>query len=353
METPGETRHSDTPMAERIAAFDWAATPLGPRSAWDPALISTLVTALDAPFPMVVLWGPDHIVAGYNDAYVPLLGDRPCALGAPMLEVWAEAAGVIGEELDAALAGRAVRRDRTRFVLDRQGASSEAWFDYAFSPIRTAGGAPGGVLNIAQEITREIAAEAARDLLNLELSHRVKNTLAVVNSLAGLSFRGADAAPQAVKRFRNRLQALSAAQDLLFEGEGARADLRTLAERALGPCMEESQVRIEGPDVRVGSGVAGKLALILHELCTNAVKHGALAGGDGRARLDWRIGEDGGGRSIHLTWREEDGPSAEHAGEHGFGTQLIRLALSTVPGARTTLEFTSDGVICDITVPAA
>ncbi len=150
----------DSEMANRIRSHDWSATPLGPIEGWPSSLRFALGTVLDNPFPMALAWGPDHITF-HNDAYRPLLGDVPDALGRPFLEVWDEAGDTVASQMARALAGEAVRVEGTRFKILRHGRPEEAFFDYAFSPVRDETGAVVGLLNIAVEATDRVRAEAA------------------------------------------------------------------------------------------------------------------------------------------------------------------------------------------------
>jgi two-component sensor histidine kinase len=117
--------------------------------------------AFDSPLPTVVTWGSAHTIAACNDAYVPLLGDKPEPLGRSMLDVWPEAATVIGPQLDAALAGETVWQEGATFALHRHGRRDEASFDYAFSPLRDDSGQISGTINVAIETTERHAAERA------------------------------------------------------------------------------------------------------------------------------------------------------------------------------------------------
>ncbi|XBQ16335.1 MAG: HWE histidine kinase domain-containing protein [Oceanicaulis sp.] len=335
-------------MTTAVDRFDWAQTPLGPREAWPHALDCAVRLALAAPFPMIVMGGSNAIVAAYNDAYAPLLADKPCPLGKPIIEAWAEAADQIGPEIEAALAGATVRRDQVQFELDRSGRRETAWFDYSFSPILDTRGAPVGVLNAGKEITRQVrSAQEVKTLLD-ELSHRVKNTLAVVNGLAALSFRDEADSP-GLHRFRERLQALASTHDLLFEGDANTADLRALIRRAVGACADQSRFGFSGPELQISAGVATKLALILHELCTNAVKYGALSNESGEVRLGWEAGADG--ALVHVRWRERGGPVVEDTSRRGFGSELISRLLQGVPEAKVDLRLEPAGAECDIDLP--
>jgi len=147
-------------MPARIRAHDWSATPLGPLGQWPLALRSAVTGVLDNPFPMVMGWGPDLITI-YNDAYRPLLGRKPEALGRPFLDLWSEARDAIAPLVARAVAGESMRYEAAKFSLLRRGEPEEAWFDYSFSPLRDESGKPAGILNTAIEVTERLKAELA------------------------------------------------------------------------------------------------------------------------------------------------------------------------------------------------
>ena len=144
--------------AARIRTHDWSATPLGPIESWPSCLRTALGLVFGSPFPMVLAWGPE-LTTLHNDAYRPLLGDKPDALGRPFREVWSEAHEIIAPLLDHALSGEAGRFDDAPFTLLRHGQPEEAFFDFSYSPVRDETGAVMGVLNLAVETTARVLAE--------------------------------------------------------------------------------------------------------------------------------------------------------------------------------------------------
>ncbi|WP_334656927.1 PAS domain S-box protein [Sphingomonas panaciterrae] len=153
--------YGESELARLVQAHDWSATALGPVERWPSLLRTTLTMILDNPLPMVLAWGPDLITL-YNDAYRPLLGDKPEALGRSFLEVWDEAGHIIAPQLARALAGEATRVESALFKLLRSDRPQDAYFDYSFSPVRDEAGAVAGVLNVAMETTRRVLAERAQ-----------------------------------------------------------------------------------------------------------------------------------------------------------------------------------------------
>jgi len=197
-------------------------------------------------------------------------------------------------------------------------------------------------------LAREMAAREGERLLKQELHHRVKNTLAIVQSLADQTFRGATDAEAARRHFADRLQALAEAHDLLVAAGWGEVTLHGLAERAVAPFRPAGAERLvlEGPPVSIHPEAAVPLTLCLHELATNATKHGALSAAGGEVRLSWRVEvepEDG-RRRLALEWRERGGPRpAAAANRKGFGVRLLQRALAGRPGAETKLSFPAEG----------
>lgn len=142
-------------MAARIRHHDWAATPLGPAARWPVALRTLLDMMLASPLPMVVAWGPD-LTMFYNDAYRPLLGRKPEALGRPMAEVWEEAMDILGPLARDALADRPGAFRAKHFVLTRNGQPEDTYFDFSLSPVRDETGTIRGLLNTAVEVTDRV-----------------------------------------------------------------------------------------------------------------------------------------------------------------------------------------------------
>ena len=195
-------------------------------------------------------------------------------------------------------------------------------------------------------LAREVAALESERLLKLELHHRVKNTLAVVQSLADQTFRGARDTETARGDFAARLTALADAHDVLVDAGWREVTLQAIADRTLAPFRPTPPERLvlEGAHVPVAPEAAVALSLCLHELATNAAKHGALSGVAGQVRLSWRVdvGADG-RRRLAVEWCETDGPEPRLTGRKGFGSRLLTRALAAQPGAESTLTFPADG----------
>jgi two-component sensor histidine kinase len=209
-----------------------------------------------------------------------------------------------------------------------------------------------------------LAAEAEhrrqQELLRLELGHRLKNVLAVVQSIAARTLSGAEEPNEARAALLARLRALAQAQDILLADGGAEAaSMAALVQDAIGPHEDGGgdgapRFRFSGPEVAVNPKAALMLALMLHELATNAAKYGAPSAPGGAVDIGWGIdpGDGGAMPRIVLVWRESGGPAVVPPRREGFGTRLIRRGLAaTVGGGAAALEYPPGGVVCRFQAP--
>jgi PAS domain S-box-containing protein len=210
--------------------------------------------------------------------------------------------------------------------------------------VRTLGEQVGRVLE------RRRTEEHLRLLVN-ELNHRVKNTLAVVQSIAAQTLRGEGVAG-ARGAFDDRLSALAAAHDLLTSQNWQSASLREVIEKAgLGCGASPDRLTVAGPEVRVQPKTAISVAMAVHELCTNAVKYGAFANDGGRVNVEWAVDVSSGESRLRLVWQEEGGPPVAPPTRRGFGTRMIERALAAELGGSARIDFRGEGIICTVEAP--
>ncbi len=209
-----------------------------------------------------------------------------------------------------------------------------------------------GTSAIYTDISGRRRSEARQRTLINELNHRVKNTLATIQSIAAHTFRG-EAHAQAVRTFTARMIGLSEAHNILTVSSWEDAGLADIAERVIAPHQMEGAARFRcaGPPVRLAPRGALALALALHELCTNAAKYGALSNAEGLVDIVWRIEAGAGGRRLAFCWTESGGPPVEPPTRPGFGTRLVRGVLSDDLGAQVTLKYEAAGFICEFDAP--
>ena len=198
---------------------------------------------------------------------------------------------------------------------------------------------------VQKELAQRRKAEETKELLLHEIQHRVKNTLATVLAVAAQSFKTAPR--EELKTFSARVHALAGAHALLTQSNWDRADVREVVDHAIEPFRARDRERfaIDGPAAALDAEKALTLALVLHELGTNAVKYGALSVETGRVIVAWNLIETDKGNCIRLTWREEGGPLVEPPKRRGFGSTLIEKALSGTQG-KAQLRFEPAGLNC-------
>ena len=218
------------------------------------------------------------------------------------------------------------------------------------SPICDGAGAIQGAVCGAIDITERKRQQQHRELLLNELNHRVKNTLATVQSFAVQTLRSAATVAEGRKAFEARLIALSRAHDVLTRENWQGAGLHEVIGEALGAYMGErqsSRVRFAGPEIRLQPKTALAISMALHELATNAVKYGGLSNAAGRVLLEWDVA----GTALRLRWAEIGGPPVAAPGKRGFGSRLIEQGLARDLGGEVHLGFESAGVVCTIVAP--
>jgi len=203
---------------------------------------------------------------------------------------------------------------------------------------------------IRADRARLAESESRQRLLINELNHRVKNTLATIQSLARQTLREGVPAAEARERLTDRLLALSTAHNVLTRENWESAEITDIAREAVRPYddPESPRIRIEGPRARLAPNVALAISMALHELATNAQKYGALSTPDGMVRLRWAAAS--GGAAIDLEWREEGGPPVTPPTSRGFGTRLLS-GLTAELGAPAAIDYSPDGVVCRLRAP--
>jgi two-component system, chemotaxis family, CheB/CheR fusion protein len=231
------------------------------------------------------------------------------------------------------------------------------WFLIRLRPYRTLDDKIEGVVATFVDVTEQRQAEAAweerQNLLLNELSHRVKNTLAVVGAVVRHSLRDSGASDAALEELEARLLSLAKAHELLAHYEWRGASLEHVAREQLSPYLNASPelVHLSGPSVMISPALATPLGLALHELATNAAKYGGLSVASGRVQLTWqtRVLEDG-LQTLELTWAESGGPPVTPPTVKGTGDALIEHG---IPGARVDRRFEPGGMVCTIVAPIA
>jgi PAS domain S-box-containing protein len=228
----------------------------------------------------------------------------------------------------------------------------ERWVSYNGTAVRDPDGSVALAILTMRDITARKKAEERQALLLAELSHRVKNTLAVVQGIAARSLAADRPPAEGRDAFTKRLRALARAHSLLTATEWRGASLRAVVESELQPYGERAV--LSGPELMLEPKAALTLALALHELATNAAKHGALSAPEGRVEVAWSVEHSPAhAPELRLTWREHDGPPVRPPARRGFGSALVEQGLRHDLDGTAVMEFRPDGLACELTVPVA
>jgi len=207
------------------------------------------------------------------------------------------------------------------------------------SPLHEANAVTQAMSAAATEL--QLRQEHAQFLMR-ELAHRAKNQLAVVRGMAQQTARQSTSVEQFVGAFSQRIQGLAESQDLMLRQNWQGAWLGDLVRAHLDLFGAASRAHIDGPELFLSSDAVQNIGFALHELATNASKHGALAAPGGRIRVSWD-GPDADGR-VHIDWKERDGPTVEAPSRHGFGYLVVTKLVAQGLQGNATLDFEPDGV---------
>lgn len=303
-----------------------------------------------APGFICVLEGPTHVFELANDSYNELVG-RDDLVGRSVAEVLPEVEGQgFIDLLDRVYqSGEPFIGSAVPVTLTRKGKATHLFLDFIYQPIRDAQGVVTGIFVEGLDVTeRTLAAERQRLLVN-ELNHRVKNSLATVQSITAQTLRSAPDLPTARAAIEDRILSMARAHDMLTRESWAGADLEEIVRGALEPFGrdEGAGLAVSGPRVRLSPRQALSLSLALHELATNASKYGALTAATGQVSVHWRL--DAG--RLQLTWQETGGPRVVPSARRGFGTRLLERGLAQELDGAVALTFDPEGVRCEIDMP--
>jgi PAS domain S-box-containing protein len=224
---------------------------------------------------------------------------------------------------------------RVRWVMDRGQVMRDA-----------ASGKVVRVVGVLLDITELKESEQRQQLLFDELNHRVKNTLAIVQSLAQQTLRSRSDPKEFVAAFEERISSLARAHDLLTRESWTGASLGDVVGTAMAPFTDEKRkILIAGEPVIIPASATITLSLMLHELAANAAKYGALATADGLVSIEWNAVPKGAVIAIDLRWREENGPIVKKPARVGFGSRLLAASARQL-GAELDLDYAPDGLRC-------
>lgn len=229
---------------------------------------------------------------------------------------------------------------------------SQVWVSLTVSPLKDARGKVFGASKIARDMTERRRADEHRQVLMGELNHRVKNTLAVIQSIASRTLSHASTIEEARDAFGSRLINLAKAHDILTRESWMGANLAEIVADTVKPhASSQDRFRIEGPDVHLAPSAALAIAMALHELATNAAKYGALSTEKGHATIGWEVSGAHVDRRLALHWTESGGPKVAPPTRAGFGSLMIQRVLAAELGGEVNVTYESSGVVCTISAP--
>jgi PAS domain S-box-containing protein len=219
----------------------------------------------------------------------------------------------------------------------------------AISPLRDKFGSVIGASKVARDITAKRQADKIQHLMIEELNHRVRNTLATIQAIASQSLRRSKDPADFVSGFTGRIQALAKAYQTLSETKLQGAHVGDLVHEQVGITKSDGRITASGPLVVLVPQSAIQLALVLHELATNARKHGALSVPDGRLSIKWEVRTNG-AKELLLRWEESGGPAVTAPPASDYSASLIEQTLKA-QGGQTSIRYSSNGLVCEIQFP--
>jgi PAS domain S-box-containing protein len=298
---------------------------------------------------------PDNPVIFANDSFLSLTGYAREEVLAKSFN-WLMAIGVTPEAMKEVVTAFVDASGTDPEVHYRRKDGSEFWASTFINPVRDDNGDVVQHFVSFVDLTKHKQEQAQSRMLIDELNHRVKNTLATVQSIVWQALRKS-APPEVIREsIESRLIALSRSHDLLTREKWEGVGLRELVNGALKPfevvAGRTQHFVITGDDVRLPARATLALGIALHELATNAVKYGAFANETGSIMIDWKTKTTPDGDRLVIRWQEKDGPPVTPPTRKGFGSQVIERGLAHELGGKVQLDYPVEGLICMIDIPA-
>ena len=297
-----------------------------------------LVTSADLsePGPIIAYANPAFTrMTGYAQSEV--VGRAPRFLQGPLTD-----RNKLADMKRTLLAGEPFQGEAVNYRKD--GSTYEV--EWLITPIRDENGAIVQWISAQRDVTERKAALEQQQLLVRELHHRVKNTLATVQAIMSSTARNSLTMEDFQHAFSGRIASLARTHTLLTEDRGQSVRFRDLLWSELEPYDDGSQrrIRLDGPDVVLPSEYAVPIGMAVHELTTNAAKHGALAEFGGRIEVSWALADTAAGPRLTWVWNEHDGPPVALPTREGFGSRLLSRVLSTQVKAEVKIDYDPDGL---------
>jgi PAS domain S-box-containing protein len=228
------------------------------------------------------------------------------------------------------------------------------WVAVEGTVVRDAAGRPMRMLGVTRDITEGKLAEAHRNLLIAELDHRVKNALAIVSAVATRTQETSGSTAEFIAALNGRIKSMAATHELLSDRQWQGLPLAQLVTRELAPYATAGNTSVEGPDLLLSAEAGQAIAMVLHELATNAAKFGALASPRGRVSVRWLRRKDGNGPGpLVMRWQEIGGPPVAVPARSGYGTSVICDLIPYELGGTVDVVHAREGLRCSVEIPAA
>ncbi|KFI30525.1 hypothetical protein CDV50_02810 [Haematobacter massiliensis] len=304
-----------------------------------------------SPGATALVMGPDHVFALANERFLYLCGKDSGIIGRPTAEVLPE---IVGQGfirlMDQVFTtgtpyeGRDIPID---LLHDDHAEMTRHYVDFVYQPFADPMTGTRGVLIQGIDVTDRREKEERQRIIANELSHRMKNQLAVVRAVISQTMRRARDTREAAQVIDGRLMALGRAQNLLLNTEAEESTVAAVVRAALSPYDEgtSARYRLSGPHVVLGGQLVMSLSLVVHELGTNALKHGAFSVPEGQVDIVWGLETVPEGRRFTFDWREKGGPPVSEPQAKGSGSGLIAAGLGTF-GGEVIMDFAPEGLHC-------
>jgi two-component sensor histidine kinase len=311
---------------------------------------------MQAPNFMAVLQGSDHVIEMANLAFGRLAGGRDL-VGKSVREGLPEVASqdylaILDKVFQTGepFVGRKMRV----FLRNKPSGDIEEYFiDLVCQPIVDENGAPTGIFVEGGDVTEQVRAEQRQAFLIRELHHRVRNTLATVQGVMNTTAKSSATIDEFQEAFTGRIASLAKTHAVMTEKLEQSVSFQHLLNQELGPYTDDQglRIRLTGPAVDLPSQIAVPLGMAVHELTTNAVKHGALSKEEGRIEVYWTLIKAANGPSLLCEWKELDGPKVTPPLREGFGSMLLNRVLSQQIRAEVNVGYEPDGFRLRMIVP--
>ncbi len=316
-----------------------------------------LVRAVEAAGAGLWEWDLDSDIIKISSRQAALLGLAP---GVSQIDAARFFGCIHGEDIPLfrVALGEALRNEGPfvhEFRVVQEGDNALRWLSYQGQVLEFGEDGSAVILaGLCLDVTDRRFVQDAHDLLNREISHRMKNLFSVIGSLVNMTSEGRPEASGFVSAFQTRLNALAGAHELLIRAEWQAIPLEDLVEKALVPLGVWSRIDLRTDHITLGAHDAQTVVLVLHELATNAIKYGALSNGTGRVQLRFRPRTPSDeGPALVMQWTESGGPPVDPPAARGFGIRLIERLSKRQTSGEAVLDWKTEGLRCCIELPLA